>query len=390
MDRDDSKKFIRLEALAGLILLGTLAIALLIANSPLEYNYSQIIDAPISFGIGNYKISKPLILWVNEGLMAIFFMVLALEIKREIFEGNLKKLSQITLPVACAIGGIVIPILIYIFLNIHDPIKMRGWPIATTTDIAFVLGIIALLGKRVPNETKVLLIALSIIDDIIAVIIIAAYYTDTLSWLSLILSFCGLLALIIANIFNVKNIAVYACIGLLIWFFVVKSGIHATLAGIAIGLAIPIQAGPNEISPAKSLERSLHPVVAFFVIPLFVFVNGGVPFTNFSFHNLLHTVPLGIALGLFIGKTLGVFLFGWLAIKFRMSNLPPNSNYRHLLALGFLSGIGFTMSLFFSALAFTGTAFDNIARQGILLGSLLTCLAGIFLFSIGNKKQPIN
>lgn len=374
------QKFIRLEASGGVLLMFALAIALIIANSPLDRLYQHIIDTPIHIGFGHLKIAKPALLWVNEGLMAIFFMLLSLEIKREFFEGDLSDISQLTLPLAGAVGGIGLPVLIYMWINHAHALGMRGWPIPTTTDVAFMLGVVALLGKRVPNSLKVMLVALSIVDDIVAIIIIAISYSHSLSWLSLVIAAVGLILLLLFNYFNVVRIAPYVLIGLVIWVGVLKSGIHATLAGVLIGLLIPLKDSKNpEVSPLKSLERKLHPWVVYGVLPIFVFFNGGVPFAGFSWMHLFSAVPLGIALGLFIGKTLGVFFCCWLLLKTNIARLPGDANYRQLFGVSALTGIGFTMSLFLSALAFANTPFENLSRQGVLLGSFLSCVLGVLV-----------
>lgn len=375
--------FIHLETLAGLILISVLLIAILIANSNFAPLYYKLIHTPVFIGISDTIIKKPLLLWVNDGLMAIFFMLLAIEIKRELIEGELADKRNISLPFFCALGGIIAPILIYVSLNYSNPSALRGWPIPTTTDIAFVLGVISLLGKKVPTELKVLLVAFSIIDDIFAVTIIAIYYTEQLSFLSLTISLIGTIILIIGNKFRVYNISFYLILGLIIWLFVLTSGVHATLAGIIVGLIIPIKTKTN-ISPGKDLEHTIHPLVTFFIIPLFVFINGGVSFDSFNLTNISHPVSLGIILGLTFGKGLGVFTFGAVAIKLKLASKSKNYNYRQFLGLCFLSGIGFTMSLFFAGLAFKANEFDLLARQGILIASLVSCIIGVMLLKKAN------
>ena len=349
-------QFIKLESISGLLLLLMLCLALIFANTPLNHIYQIIITTPVHIGIGQFEANKPTLLWVNEGLMAIFFMLLAMEMKREILSGELTKPAQLSLPVIGALGGIILPIIIYLALNHGDSLKMRGWPIPTTTDIAFALGIIALLGKKVPTSLKVVLVALSIVDDVLAVIIIAAFYTDKLSWISITLSAIGLLALVLLNIAGVKRVAVYVIVGVFIWFFVLKSGVHATLAGVAIGLTIPYKSNSaTENSPLLKLEKSLHPWVAFVILPVFVFLNGGVSFSDFTLQSFFKSVSLGISLGLLIGKTFGSFLLCWLAIKLKLARLPQDATYTELLGILALTGIGFTMSLFIASLAFNAT-----------------------------------
>ena len=372
------QKFIRFEAIGGVLLFIALFVALIIANSPLDKSYQALIDMPVHVVIGSLRLEKPAILWVNEGLMAIFFMLLALEIKREFLEGELSEASQLVLPFAGAIGGIIFPILIYVLFNHGHSLEMNGWPIPTTTDVAFMLGIVALLGKRVSNSLKVMLVALSIVDDIVAIVVIAVSYSHSLSWVSFAIAIVCILLLFFCAFKRVMSITVYILIGLVMWVAVLKSGIHATLAGVVVGLVIPLKhpTKPN-YSPLRILEHRLHPWVAYGVLPVFVLFNGGVPFAGFNWSQLLTSLPLGIALGLFVGKTIGVFLCCWIAVKFRWARLPDQSGYRQLLGVSALTGIGFTMSLFLSTLAFANTQYENLSRQGVLLGSLLACVFGV-------------
>ena len=327
------EKFMRLEAASGVLLFGVLIIALVIANSPLNHIYQQIIDLPIQIRIGELDLAKPLLLWVNEALMALFFMLLAMEIKREAVDGELSEITKITLPVVAAIGGIVIPALFYYAFNHHDKALAAGWPIPTTTDIAFVVGLIALLGKRVPSSLKIFVVALSIVDDIIAIVIIALIFTNKLSYFALLGALAGIVLLVIFNLSNVKRLAPYMLVGIIIWVCVLKSNVHATLAGVIVGFAIPLNTNDNtEHSPLRHLEHILHPWVAFAILPLFVFVNGGVPFVGTSISALFSSVPLGIASGLFLGKTIGVFLLVWLMVISGLSVKPSNSNWLQVLA----------------------------------------------------------
>jgi Na+:H+ antiporter, NhaA family len=382
------QQFIKMEALGGVILLVVLALALVIANSHLSAWYEHFIDLPLHFGIAQFIVKKPLVLWVNEGLMAIFFMVLALEIKREVIGGELSEPSQLILPIAGALGGIVVPVLIYLFFNHHNPDTNIGWPIPTTTDIAFMLGLVALLGKRVPSSLKVMLVALSIVDDIVAVTIIALIYTNTLSHISLLLALIGVLILLYMNYRGVSRIAPYVLIGIAIWFCVLKSGVHATLGGVLVGLTIPLKSKKNpHYSPLRQLEKNLHPWVVFMVLPIFVFFNGGVSFSGMNVASLFSSVPLGIAAGLLVGKTVGVFLFSSLALILGRAKMPAKASYRHLLGVSALTGIGFTMSLFLGALAFTNTPFENLVRQGVLLGSLCSALLGILILCCCPSKK---
>ena len=386
------QKFISLEATSGVFLLLALFIALVIANSPLDHSYQQLLDTKIQLGFGKFELAKPALLWVNEGLMAMFFMLLALEIKREFLEGELSQLAQVSLPFAGAIGGIGVPILIFMLFNHGHSFEMRGWPIPTTTDVAFMLGIVALLGPRVPNSLKVTLVALSIVDDIVAIIIIAVSYSDSLSWISLAIGLGGILLLILFNLLRVVRIAPYMIVGAIIWVAVLKSGIHATLAGVVVGLLMPLKNPKKpEYSPLRTVERLLHPWVAYGVLPIFVLFNGAVPFAGFNVAELTKPLALGISLGLFVGKTFGVFSCCWIAIKLGLARLPSHSTYRQLLGVSALTGIGFTMSLFLSTLAFANTEYENLSRQAVLLGSLCSCLLGLCLLLKSPKTlQPPN
>lgn len=381
--------FITTEALSGILLFGVLLLALLFANSSLYPFYRTLLDIDIQVRIGSLDINKPMLLWVNKGLMAIFFFLLTLEIKREALCGELSRPSQIILPVVAAIGGILLPIAIYLLINYQHPETLRGWPIATTTDIAFVLGIVSLLGKRVPPALKTFLVALSIIDDILAIIIIAVITSGKLSLLSIGLTLFGFGVLLMFNLMNITRIAPYVLVGLFIWVCVIKSGMHATLAGIIVALAIPMgdKSDPTR-SPLRHLETTLHPWVAFFILPVFVFGNGGVPLTGITLERLLSPVTMGIALGLYLGKTFGVFGAAWLTIKAGYAKLPRGASWGQLFGLSILTGIGFTMSLFLGSLAFHGGEYEYLSRQGILLGSFLSAITGVsVLFLITKKKE---
>jgi Na+:H+ antiporter, NhaA family len=383
------QKFIKLESSAGLLLFGCLLLALLVKNSPLSWIYDEWLKMPIIIQVGLLKLQKPALLWVNDGLMAVFFMLLALEIKREVLEGDLADKKQVTLPVIGALGGIFVPAAFYLFFNYHDPQTFRGWPIPTTTDIAFTLGVVALLGRRVPSSLKVFLVALSIADDILAIAIIAVFYTAKLSYLSLYLSAFGIFILILLNRLHVKSIAAYMIVGVAIWVCVLKSGVHATLAGVIVGFAIPMRCG--EHSPLRELEKKLHPWVAYAILPLFVFSNGGIPFESLRLSEVFNNVSLGIIAGLSLGKPIGVFSFSWVAIKAKLGRLPEGCRYWHLLGISSLTGIGFTMSLFLASLAFVKTPYAALARQGVIYGSLCSLLVstGIFMM-LGNVNNNAN
>lgn len=381
------ERFITLEAFAGLLLLFALLLALIVNNTPLSVFYNNLIDLRIHVRIGHLLIEKPFVLWLNDGLMAIFFMLLALEMKREIVEGELSSFSQLRLPFIGAIGGIVVPGLIYWLFNHNSPTTAAGWPIPITTDIAFVLGVMALLGKYVPSSLRVTMVALSIVDDVLAIAIIALVYTGQVSSLSLLIGAMAIVVLFVLNRCRIEQLTPYMLVGIIVWIAMLKSGIHATLAGVIVGLFIPMRGrrDPN-YSPLKNLEHKLHPWVAYCILPLFVFCNGGIALHDINPAHFSHPVSLGIIFGLIVGKTIGVFGSTSLCIALGWSAMPHQSSYRHLLGFSCLTGIGFTMSLFLSSLAFTGTAYEDLAKQSILLASLLSCLLAVLIFRL---KKPL-
>jgi NhaA family Na+:H+ antiporter len=384
------RQFIQQGALSGIILLVVLAVALLVANSPLSGIYNGLVDMPVHISVGALSIKKPLLLWVNDGLMAVFFMLLAMEIKREIASGELSRPDQLAMPLMGAIGGIVLPAAIFYLFNHHDVVGRRGWPIPTTTDIAFVLGIIAILGQRVPASLKAMLVALSIVDDILAISVIAVFYTAKLSWIAMVAGVVGVMLLVIFNCLGIKRIAPYVLVGIVVWICVLKSGIHATLAGVLVGLTIPMHGKTAQSpSPLLNLEKALHPWVVFGIMPLFVFLNGGVAFTGFSLSSMVAAVPLGITLGLVLGKSIGALLGCGLAYILRLGHLPVNVSWRQLSAMCCLSGVGFTMSLFIAALAYTQTPFEDVSRYGVLVGSLISGLVGVGLFLMGPSSGSV-
>ncbi len=388
MSKTSVQNFIKTEGFAGLLLVFVLIVAMVIANSSFVGVYERIVDLPIQIRIGQLNFHKPLLLWVNEGLMAVFFMLLALEMKREILEGDLATPAQMSLPFIAALGGIVVPALIYASFNWSNPATSQGWPIPTTTDVAFALGVVALLGKRVPTSLKVFLIALSIVDDVIAVLIIALFYTHSMSYISLLLGCLGLVVLVILNLCNVQRIAAYVLVGLFIWACVLKSGVHATLGGVALGLAVPLKGKAGlDYSPLRSLEDTLHPWVAYFILPIFVFANGGIIFKEFTWGSLLDSVPLGIAAGLFVGKAVGAFAFSFAAIKLRFASRPVGSTWPQFFGVCTLTGIGFTMSIFLGTLAFYGTPYEELLKKGVLLGSLCSAVLGVAILLYCHKRQ---
>ena len=386
--------FIKNESSAGILLIFVTALALLLRNSALSDLYNAFLHTPVEIRFGALHIDKPLFLWINDGLMAVFFLLIGLEVKREIFEGNLSSLSQLALPGFAAIGGMVVPAIFYLAFNYGDDLASRGWAIPTATDIAFALGILALLGKRVPISLKIFLLALAIIDDLGAIVIIALFYTIDLSPLSITIAAAALTALIIMNRLGVIKKAAYIIVGIILWVSVLKSGVHATLAGVALAFTIPLKskdAEGNEFSLSKSIEHDLHYWVTFFVLPLFAFVNAGVDLRNVSLDQMTGPVPMGIMAGLFFGKQLGVFGASWLAIKLKWASLPEKSNWTQLYGVAVLTGIGFTMSLFIDSLAFTDdTLFQYADRLAILIGSFASGTLGYLILRYARAEQQLH
>ncbi|MEE4089243.1 Na+/H+ antiporter NhaA [Pseudomonas viridiflava] len=387
--RNTITRFFQLEAAGGLLLIAAAALALIINNSPLSWLYNAFLETPVEARIGALQIAKPLLLWINDGLMALFFLVIGLEVKREVLEGHLSKPSQIVLPGAAAIGGMVVPALIYVALNTGNAEALNGWAIPMATDIAFALGVLALLGKRVPVSLKLFLMTLAIIDDLGAIIVIALVYSGELSQVSLILAAVSIIALIAMNRSGVSRLAPYLLVGLVLWVCVLKSGVHATLAGVVLAFCIPLRTS-SKASPLLTLEHGLHPWVAYGILPLFAFANAGVSLAGVTMDSFTHSVPLGIAAGLLLGKTLGVFGLTWLAVKTRMASLPKEANWGHVLGVSILCGIGFTMSLFVGSLAFEPgvSAYAGEDRMGILTGSILSAIIGYGVMVLACRATP--
>ena len=389
--RSTFTRFFQLEAASGLLLIAAAALALIINNSSLSCLYSGLLDTPVVAQIGALKIAKPLLLWINDGLMAMFFLLIGLEVKREVLDGQLSKPSQIVLPGAAAIGGMVVPALLYWFLNRDDPAALGGWAIPMATDIAFALGVLALLGKRVPVSLKLFLMTLAIIDDLGAIIVIAIFYSGTLSTLSLALAGACIIALIAMNRLGVVKLGPYMIIGLILWVCVLKSGVHATLAGVTLAFCIPLRTKNAESSPLLTLEHALHPWVAYGILPLFAFANAGLSLSGVTMESFTHHVPMGIATGLLLGKTVGVFGLTWLAVKIGIAALPQGANWGHVLGVSILCGIGFTMSLFVGSLAFEPGVSDyaGMDRMGILTGSILAALIGYAVTAMASRKSAV-
>jgi NhaA family Na+:H+ antiporter len=381
-------RFFQLEAASGLLLIAAAVLALIINNSPLSYLYSGLLDVPVAVQVGALNIAKPLLLWINDGLMALFFLLIGLEVKREVINGHLSKPSQIVLPATAAIGGMVVPALIYWFINREDPAAVAGWAIPTATDIAFALGVLALLGKRVPVSLKLFLMTLAIIDDLGAIVVIALFYSGTLSSVSLLLAAACLVVLVAMNRLGVVKLGPYMVVGLILWVCVLKSGVHATLAGVALALCIPLRTRNAETSPLLALEHALHPWVAYAILPLFAFANAGVSLAGMTVESFTHPVPMGIAVGLLLGKTVGVFGLTWVAVKLRLAALPAGAGWGQLLGVAILCGIGFTMSLFVGSLAFVpgSSEYAGMDRMGILTGSFFAAVIGYAVTAMASRK----
>lgn len=381
---DILSEFASSESSGGILLIIAAALAMIMANSAFSDLYQQILQVTMEVRVGNFGIDKPILLWINDGLMAVFFFLVGLELKRELIEGELSNRKNIILPGVGALGGMLVPAIIYIMINYKDPIAIDGWAIPTATDIAFALGILSLLGSRVPVSLKIFLTSLAIFDDVGAIIIIAIFYSAKLSFTALIIALCCIAVLFLLNRLKVSSASVYLAVGLVMWVATLKSGVHATLSGVVLAMFIPIKDYKNpDYSPLKTLEHDLHAVVMLFVIPIFAFANAGVNFAGQGFAQFFHSVPLGVTLGLFLGKQIGIMAFCWFFIKMGWASLPRGMNWNCLYGTSVLCGIGFTMSLFIGSLAFGEMAgqlpFDE--RLGIVLGSLLSGLVGyLFLY----------
>jgi NhaA family Na+:H+ antiporter len=384
------QRLFRHEAASGIVLMLASALALVLANSPMAGFYDLLLSLHGSVRIGSFGIEKPLLLWVNDGLMAIFFLLVGLEIKREVLAGQLSDRSRAILPATAAIGGMVVPALIYLGITWHAPGApsgaASGWAIPSATDIAFSLGVMALLGSREPPSLKLFLTALAIIDDLGAIVVIAIFYTEELSWLSLELAGAAVVILVILNLAGVRRLVWYALVGLALWVFVLKSGVHATLAGVALALAIPFDAKPSDESPLIHVEHELAPWVAFGILPVFGFANAGLSFAGLSFSSILEPVPLAIAAGLFFGKQIGVFATAALVIRAGWAELPASAGWVTLWGTSILTGIGFTMSLFIGTLAFGESDVEAVMRLGVLAGSALSAIVGAAVLALPKWK----
>ncbi len=381
------KWFFKLEAASGLVLLFAAIIALIISNSDLSTIYFSTLDKYIFIGIDKFGLKLSVLHWINDALMAIFFFFVTLEIKREFLQGELSDIKQALLPIIAAVGGMVVPALFYVFVNFGDSETLNGWAIPSATDIAFSLGVLSLLGKRVPLSLKVFLTALAIIDDLGAIVIIALFYSGDLSIKYLSLMLLAFLILLVINKFNIKKFLPYLIVGIFLWDFTHNSGIHATIAGVLLAMTIPHRKKEKDFSLLLKVEHAISPYVAFLIMPLFAFANAGVSLEGLSLNSLLDKVPLGIVLGLFVGKQLGVFVFSYISIKLKVAKMPNNSNWYNFYGVGVLTGIGFTMSLFVGNLAFVeNMQYMDGVKIGVLTGSLLSTLFGYFLILLTPNK----
>jgi Na+:H+ antiporter, NhaA family len=382
---DEIREFMRLESAAGLVLLLAAVLALLAKNSGLARYYDLFLSTPLQVRLGVLDIDKPLLLWINDGLMALFFLVIGCEIKREMIEGELSSWRKAALPAIAAAGGMLVPALIYIWINRDDPTALLGWAIPSATDIAFAFAVVSLLGKRVPASLRIFLLALAIIDDLGAIIIIAVFYTSDLSLIAIAGAAIVLALMFLLNRLRIARIVPYALLGILLWVLVLKSGVHATLAGVATALALPIRRTGGG-SPLRELEHTLHPWTSFLVMPLFGFANAGLAFADIRFSDLAGGVAGGVALGLFLGKQLGVFGATALAIKFRICERPSGASWLAIYGVAVVAGIGFTMSLFIGTLAWDDSTHAAALRLGVLAGSIVSALCGLALLALGTRK----
>ncbi len=379
--------FFKLEAASGLVLLFAAIIALIVSNSNLAEIYFSTLNKYLFLGINNFGLKLSVLHWINDALMAIFFFFVTLEIKREFLQGELSNIKQALLPIIGAVGGMLVPALFYVFINFGDSETMNGWAIPSATDIAFSLGVLSLLGKRVPLSLKVFLTALAIIDDLGAIVIIALFYSGDLSIKYLSLMLLAFIVLLVINKFNIKKFLPYLIVGIFLWDFTHNSGIHATIAGVLLAMTIPHRKKDKDFSLLIKIEHAISPYVAFGIMPLFAFANAGVSLEGLSFASLLNKVPLGILLGLFVGKQLGVFVFSYVSIKMKIAQMPNNSNWFNFYGVGVLTGIGFTMSLFVGNLAFVeNMQYMDGVKIGVLTGSLLSTLFGYFLILLTPNK----
>lgn len=383
------QRFLKLESAGGILLLFSAAVAMLLANSPLSSQYNDFLNLPVSLQIGGFSINKTLIHWINDGFMAVFFVLVGMEVKKELFEGALSSYQQAIFPAIAAVGGMIVPALVYWFIAKQDPSLANGWAIPMATDIAFALGIMALLSKQVPLPLKIFLLALAIIDDLGAIVVIALFFSHELSVQALIFSGISILTLVLLNRFRVSALCAYMVVGAILWASVLKSGVHATLAGVIIGFCIPLKGKKGE-RPLHDFEHILAPWSSFVILPLFAFANAGVSFDGIDVSMISSPLLLAIACGLIIGKPVGVFGFSYISVKLGLAKLPDGINFKQIFAVAVLCGIGFTMSMFLASLAFdadAGESVNTLSRLGILLGSTVSATLGYLFLKQTTKRS---
>ncbi len=383
------RDFMRLESAGGVFLLIAALLAMLIANSPFAAFYEAFLNTPVAVQVGALAINKPLFLWINDGLMAVFFFLIGLEIKREIVQGELSSASQVVLPGLGALGGMVVPAAIYAWFNWGDPVAMDGWAIPVATDIAFALGLLSVFGRRVPTALKIFLLTLAIFDDLAAIVIIAFFYSEDLSLFALMFGLGAIIIAVTMNRMGVGRTSAYILLGIVLWVAVLKSGVHATLAGVVIALCVPIRDADGR-SPLRELENDLHGPVAFAILPIFAFANAGLSFSGTSVNDLVHPVTSGVISGLFVGKPIGILLFVGIAVALRWVRLPRGVSWPQLVGVSFACGIGFTMSLFIAGLAFEHGSGDYFSgdRLGVLVGSALSAIVAYAVLQMSLPRQP--
>ena len=385
---DAIRLFLEIEAASGIILFAAAVAAVIADNTLLAPWYDAFLGTPVGIRVGTLALDKPLLLWINDGLMAVFFLLVGLEIKREILEGELSSPERLALPAIAAVSGMIVPAAFYVAFNAGNAESLRGWAIASATDIAFALGVLALLGSRVPTSLKIFLTAVAVLDDLGAIAVIAVFYTSDLSVVSLLLALVCVAGLVVLNLVGVIRTAPYILIGVVLWICVVKSGVHATLAGVAIAFAVPLRgAAQSEAPPLERLEHTLHPWVAFGILPLFAFANAGIPLAGLTADRLMMPLPIGIAAGLFLGKQLGIFGAAFAAVRMRGAVLPEGMNWPMMYGAALLCGVGFTMSLFIGTLAFEAPERAVDVRLGVIVGSLLSAVAGYVALRVAALKR---
>lgn len=388
------KQFLQLESASGVLLLVATILAIICSNTALSGWYIDFLSVNFTISVGSFALSKPILLWINDGLMAIFFLLVGLELKRECLQGQLRGIQQITLPLIAAVAGVAVPALMYCIATRGDVDAQVGWAIPTATDIAFALGILSLFGSKIPLTLRLFLMALAIIDDIAAIMIIAIFHTSDLSVNALMMAGFLMALLFVVNRFGVRNLIVYVFLGILLWISVLKSGVHATLAGVVVGLAVPLKTGEGrEASPLVRLEKDLHPWVAFLIMPLFAFANAGLSFAGMSWDILLSPVVRGIIGGLFVGKQIGILGAVWIVVKLGIARLPSGSSWLEVYGVALLCGVGFTMSLFIGSLAFEDLIHYHVqVRLGVLVGSMLSGIIGFIVLkvAVGRKSGDLH